>query len=90
MTDIVLMVDDRKVVVAKGKMSETLAEFEVDELAELLQYRYATPWNHGKDILEKLLYILEDILYLYSRNPKLSKEEVVRDVKLRIHAKVNK
>ncbi|MFA4720341.1 hypothetical protein [Pyrococcus kukulkanii] len=84
------MINDRKVIVAKSKMFEILAEFEVDELAELLQYRYATPWNHGKDILEKLLYILEDILYLYSKDPELPKEEVVRDVKLRIHAKVNK
>ncbi|ASJ15647.1 hypothetical protein A3L04_00425 [Thermococcus chitonophagus] len=90
MTDIMLMINDRKVMVAKSELSDVLAEFEVDELAELLQYRYATPWNHGKDILEKLLYILEDILYIYSKDPDLPKEEVVRDVKLRINAKVNK
>ncbi|WP_237710126.1 hypothetical protein [Pyrococcus sp. ST04] len=90
MSDITLIINGKKVVVAKGEVENVLAEFDVDEIAELLQFRYATPWNHGKDILEKLLYILEDISYLYSKNPDMKKEDVIRDVKLRIHANINK
>ncbi|KUH31729.1 hypothetical protein APY94_11820 [Thermococcus celericrescens] len=69
------------------KTQETVCSFTIDELAEMIEFRYATPWNKSKDILEKLTYVLRDIEYAYksSKDVSPSKEDIMREVKLRMH-----
>ncbi|QDA31784.1 hypothetical protein FH039_09490 [Thermococcus indicus] len=66
---------------------ETVYSFTIDELAEMIEFRYATPWNKSKDILEKLTYVLKDIedAYRSSRAVSPNKEDIMREVKLRMH-----
>ncbi|AEH25468.1 hypothetical protein [Pyrococcus yayanosii] len=88
MTDEVFLVFKKgRILVAKGCPTNIIEEFTSDELAELLEFRYATPWNTGKDIIEKLTYILEDIHDIYLEDAKKGKEEVLRDIKIRKHSR---
>jgi len=59
-------------------------------LVDLIQYRYATPWNSGKDALEKLFYILNEIFAIYSVNPEIKKEDAIKNIRFRIHENINK
>ena len=82
-----------KVVLENGKLllvmcpdERTLCEFTLDDLAELIEFRYATPWNKSKDILEKLTIIINDIVDAYANIPGRSpaKDDLMRAVKLRM------
>ncbi|WP_240924337.1 hypothetical protein [Thermococcus sp. 21S7] len=82
-----------KLVIEEGKLTVThcedgtnLGEFTIDELAELIEFRYATPWNKSKDILEKLVLILGDIKNAYERSdePYPKKEKILKEIKIRL------
>ncbi|AEC51724.1 hypothetical protein PNA2_0808 [Pyrococcus sp. NA2] len=88
---IVLAIDDTGITIVKVSGNyEELAKFDLGELVDIIQYRYATPWNVSKDTLEKLHLILGEILESYSKDPNIKKDEVVRRIKLRIHENINK
>ncbi len=87
-----MITSDVKVVLGKEKLllvefpeGKILVEITLDELAEIMEFRYAIPWNRSKDTLEKLFLIIEDILNAYSGlyEKSLTKEDLMRAVKLR-------
>ncbi|WP_048146452.1 hypothetical protein [Pyrococcus abyssi] len=82
--------DGISVLMVEPDGSKSLAKFDMDELVDLVLYRYATPWNLSEDIIEKLFYILNEIMIAYSKNPEAKKEEVIRNIKFRIHENINK
>ncbi|WP_297417545.1 hypothetical protein [Thermococcus sp.] len=83
-----LIIEGDALKVVDCTQDEVLCEFTSDELAEIIQFRYATPWNKSKDIMEKLTYILDDILnaYVNSEDIPLKKEDIMKRVKFRVHS----
>nr|WP_240922561.1 hypothetical protein [Thermococcus sp. 9N3] len=65
---------------------EIICEFTLDDLAEIIEFRYATPWNKSKDILEKLAIIINDLVDAYSNVPERppTKDDLMKAVKLRM------
>ncbi|WP_148881932.1 hypothetical protein [Thermococcus aciditolerans] len=82
-----LVLEGGNLKIVNCKTQETVCSFTIDELAEMIEFRYATPWNKSKDILEKLTYVLRDIedAYKSSKDVFPNKEDIMREVKLRMH-----
>ncbi len=82
-----LVIDGGVLKIVDWARNEVLCEFTPDELAEIIQFRYATPWNRSKDIMEKLMYILNDILDAYTSSEEVfpKKEDIIKRVKFRVH-----
>ena len=82
-----LVLEDRLLKIVDCTSQETVCEFSLDELADIIEFRYATPWNKSKDILEKLSYILQDIKDAYESSEDIfpDKEDVIKKVKFRMH-----
>ncbi|WP_457754481.1 hypothetical protein [Thermococcus sp.] len=90
MPNIKIIFEKDKVYVVTCEKETVLAEITLDELAELIQFRYATPWNNSKDVIEKITYVLEDIkeAYTNTENPQaLSKQRVFERIKNRKYFK---
>ncbi|ALM75211.1 hypothetical protein [Thermococcus barophilus] len=90
MNEIEVVFKRNKVCIVDCRNGTTLEEISLDELADLIEFRYATPWNVSKDITEKLFYIIEDIkdAYSHSRSPEtITKATVLEHVKKRKHFK---
>lgn len=84
--NILLVLDEKKLIVVQCDNETVLGEFTLDEVAELMEFRYATPWNTNKDSLEKLMLIIGDIknAYLHSDDTFPEKNKILREVKLRL------
>ncbi|HDZ36184.1 MAG TPA: hypothetical protein ENH81_04655 [Thermococcus sp.] len=83
--DISVVLKDGKLLLVKCPSEEVIYEFTIDDLADIIESRYATPWNRSKDTLEKLVIIINDLVDLYSNvsdNPP-AKEDLMEAVKLR-------
>jgi hypothetical protein len=82
-----LVLEDGFLKIVDCNLQKTICEFSLDELAEIMEFRYATHWNKSKDILEKLSYILQDIKDAYenSEDVFVKKEDIVKQVKFRVH-----
>lgn len=82
-----LVIDGGALKIVDCTRDEVLCEFTPDELAEIIEFRYATPWNRSKDIMEKLAYVLSDILDAYVNSEDIfpKKEDIIKKVKFRVH-----
>ncbi|AIU70633.1 hypothetical protein TEU_09985 [Thermococcus eurythermalis] len=77
---------DGKLLLVECPSERVIYEFTIDDLADIIEFRYATPWNKSKDIIEKLSMIINDLVSIYSNvsgNPP-SKEDIMKAVKLRM------
>ncbi len=65
---------------------KVIYEFTIDDLADIIEFRYATPWNRSKDALEKLALVINDIVTVYSTVSEnhSSKDDILEAVKLRM------
>ncbi|WP_297062749.1 hypothetical protein [Thermococcus sp.] len=83
--DVKVVIKNGKVLLVEYPKGEIICEFTLDDLAEIMEFRYATPWNKSKDVLEKLAIIIDDILNAYSNVPERppTKEDLMKAVKLR-------
>lgn len=85
-TSVRVVLEDGKLLLVECPSEKVIYEFTIDDLADVIEFRYATPWNKSKDILEKLAIIINDLVDFYSNvseNPP-SKEDIIKAVKLRI------
>lgn len=53
-----------KSIVFRTKDGETVLELSLEDLAEVLEFRYAMPWNKSKEILERAALIIADVIYM--------------------------
>lgn len=85
-TSVRVVLEDGKLLLVECPSEKVIYEFTIDDLADIIEFRYAAPWNKSKDILEKLAIIITDLVEFYSNvseNPP-SKEDIIKAVKLRI------
>jgi len=81
-----IVLEGGKLLLVECQSERTILEFSLDDLAEILEFRYATPWNKSKNILEKLSIVINDIVEAYANAPERppTKEDLMRLVKLRM------
>ena len=84
--EVKVVIENGKVLLLECPKDEIICEFTLDDLAEIMEFRYATPWNKSKDVLEKLAIIIDDLLNAYSNVPARppTKEDLMKAVKLRM------
>ncbi|AHL22452.1 hypothetical protein BD01_0830 [Thermococcus nautili] len=81
-----VVLENGKLLLVECPSEEIICEFTLDDLAEIIEFRYATPWNKSKDILEKLVIIINDLVDAYSNVPERppTKDDLMKAVKLRM------
>ncbi|GAB6135062.1 hypothetical protein [Thermococcus sp. EXT12c] len=84
--DVKVVLENGKLLLVECPSEKVICEFTLDDLAEIIEFRYATPWNKSKDILEKLVIIINDLVNAYSNVPERppTKEDLMKAVKLRM------
>lgn len=71
---------ERRSVIVRTEDGKKLGELDLDDLAEIVEFRYATPWNVTKDSLEKVALVLEDLAYLARSRRELPEKDVLIDM----------
>ncbi|AMQ19480.1 hypothetical protein [Thermococcus peptonophilus] len=71
---------DKKVITVRGEDGRALAQLTIDDLAEVVEFRYATPWNVTKDSLDKVALVLEDLAYITQSYDKLPEKKILIDM----------
>ncbi|AIF69364.1 hypothetical protein PAP_04765 [Palaeococcus pacificus DY20341] len=81
-SEVKLALTKEGVQVVDSQTFKVLAVFTIEDIAEILEFRYAIPWNKSKSILEEIMYILEDIEELYEKlkaEGKMLSKEIIED-----------
>ncbi len=71
---------DQKTVIVRTEEGGELGELSLEDLAEVVEFRYALPWNVTKDSIEKLALVLEDLVYLARNRGELPEKEVLLEM----------
>ncbi|MBP1912634.1 hypothetical protein J2747_001958 [Thermococcus stetteri] len=71
---------ERRVVIVRSEDGKEIRELNLEDLAEIVEFGYATPWNITKDSLEKVALVLEDLAYLAQSREELPEKEVLIDM----------
>ncbi|WP_010478733.1 hypothetical protein [Thermococcus zilligii] len=64
MPEVEPVLSGKSVVFRARPKGEVVLELSLDDLADILEFRYAMPWNKSKDIMEKAALIIADVVYI--------------------------
>ncbi|ASJ03008.1 hypothetical protein A3L09_06935 [Thermococcus profundus] len=64
MVEVEPVLSDKSIVFRDKSNGNIVLELSLEDLADILEFRYAMPWNKSKETMERAAIVIADVLYM--------------------------